>query len=126
MAQTDPTQPPPGVGGFTDAKPQFPPNDPYANQGAYNAQQGYAGAPVSPVPQYSTPVPYTAPGSPPPQQAYQGDVKYGYAGPPVGGAAELGGNSSGIAPVAPAGHQTAPAPQAAEMAGDSTQRAGNG
>ncbi|KAH7347102.1 hypothetical protein BKA66DRAFT_447644 [Pyrenochaeta sp. MPI-SDFR-AT-0127] len=132
MVHTDPSQPPAGVGGYTDAKPQFVPQaqpygqtDPYANQGAYAAQQGYAAAPTSPAPQYPTPAPYNAPGSPPPQQTYQSDVKYGYAGPPAGGAAELGGDSSGIAPVAPASH-AAPAPQAAEMAGDSTQREGHG
>lgn len=133
MVHNDPSQPPAGVGGYTDAKPQFVPQtqpygqpDPYANQGAYAAQQGYAAAaPTSPAPHYTTPAPYNTTGSPPPQQNYQSDVKYGYAGPPVGGAAELGGDSNGIAPVAPAGH-TAPAPPAAEMAGDSTQPNGPG
>lgn len=85
MAPTNPTHPPPGVGGFTDAKPQFVPQ--YANQG----QQGYGDAPISPVPQYHPT------NSPPPQ-----DVKHGYMATPVGGTnqavamhqtAELGGDS---------------------------------
>ncbi|CAO2649942.1 Nn.00g012340.m01.CDS01 [Neocucurbitaria sp. VM-36] len=137
MAQTDPSVPPAGVGGYTDAKPQFGGQqpqpygqpDPYAQQGAYAAQQGYQQAPTSPAPQYAVPAQYNnAPGSPPPQQAYQSDVKYGYAGAPAGGAAELGGNSSGIAPAAPAA-PTSPgaAPsqvQAAELGGGSTQHQG--
>lgn len=136
MAQTDPSVPPAGVGGYTDAKPQFGAQqqpygqaDPYANQGAYASQQGYPQAPTSPAPQYAAPTQYNAPGSPPPQQAYQQDVKYGYAGVPAGEAAELGGNSSGIAP---AGAPTAPSGtgvpasqqvQAAELGGgESTQQ----
>lgn len=123
MAQTDNSQPPAGVGGYTDAKPQFTgqpqpygQTDPYAQQGAYGAQQAYGAAPTSPAPQY------TNPGSPPPQQAYQSDVKYGYAGAPANGAAELGGETSGIAP-ASANASNIPPPQTAELGGDSTQLA---
>lgn len=105
MAPLNSSQPPPGVGGYTDAKPQFTQqqqpqqpayNDPYANQGAYGAQQGYNDAPISPAPQYNSPA------SPPPQ-----DVKHGYMAPPMGGAAELGGPTS-----------TAPVHQTAELGGD--------
>ncbi|KAF2852545.1 hypothetical protein T440DRAFT_30098 [Plenodomus tracheiphilus IPT5] len=57
--------------------------DPYAQQGAYGAQQAYGAAPVSPVPQYTSPVQQQSPHSPPPQHEYynqpQGqDTKYGY------------------------------------------------
>jgi hypothetical protein len=130
MASTNPTQPPPGVGGYTDAKPQFVPQqqpafnqDPYANQGAFAAQQhqAYSDAPTSPAPQYNAAgVPYNAPGSPPPGQEYYGnDVKRAYVGP-ADGAAELGG-SSGSAPAA----QASPTHQAAELGGDSRQPAGS-
>ncbi len=119
MASADPSQPPAGVGGYTDAKPQFNNQqpDPYANQGAYNAQQGYAQGPTSPVPGYTQPNAYAnQPGSPPPQQAFSNDVKYGYGGPPTQGAQELGGNTAaGAVPAA----QHSPAPQAAEMADNS-------
>jgi LPXTG-motif cell wall-anchored protein len=79
MMAVNTAQAPPGVGGYTDAKPQFTQqqqptytapqqqqptyiapqqqpayNNPYANQGAYAAQQGYNDAPLSPAPQYNT------------------------------------------------------------------------
>jgi hypothetical protein len=141
MASVNPSQPPAGVGGYTDAKPQFVPQqqqqaltpDPYANQGAFSAQQNYADAPVSPntqyhagSPQYSTaPAPYNAgaapyngPISPPPQQTFYGnDVKQGYQGVPLSEASELGGGTSGPAPVA----HSAPAHHAAELGGLSNQ-----
>jgi hypothetical protein len=134
MASVNPSHPPAGVGGYTDAKPQFAPQqqqqaftpDPYANQGAFAAQQKYADAPVSPntqyhagSPQYSTaPAPYNAPVSPPLQQAFYGnDVKQGYQGVPLSGASELGGGTSGAAPVA----YSAPAHQATELGGHSNQ-----
>ncbi|KAH7092545.1 hypothetical protein FB567DRAFT_240063 [Paraphoma chrysanthemicola] len=128
MASANPSQPPPGVGGYTDAKPQFVPQqqpafnqDPYANQGAFAAQQhqSYSDAPVSPAPQYNTggaPYNNNGPVSPPPGQEYYGnDVKHAYTAP-SDGAAELGG-SSGAAPVA----QASPTHQAAELGGDSRQ-----
>jgi hypothetical protein len=97
--------------------------DPYANQGAFAAQQhqAYSDAPTSPAPQYNAAgVPYNAPGSPPPGQEYYGnDVKRAYVGP-ADGAAELGG-SSGSAPAA----QASPTHQAAELGGDSRQPAGS-
>jgi len=121
MAPTNPSQPPAGVGGYTDAKPQFTQQQqpayapaPYANQGAYAAQQGYTDTPVSPAPQYNTgAAPYNPPVSPPPQQEFYGnDVKHGYTAAPTGGAAELGGQTGGAAP--------APAHQAAELGGVSS------
>ncbi|KAF2822450.1 hypothetical protein CC86DRAFT_469810 [Ophiobolus disseminans] len=64
----NPAQPPAGVAGYTDAKPQFVQQqqpaytpDPYANQGAFAAQQGYNNAPISPAPQYNNPVVSPAP-----------------------------------------------------------------
>jgi hypothetical protein len=127
MVTTDPSHPPAGVGGYTDAKPQFTQQhqpafvpDPYANQGAFAAQQGYADAPVSPATQYNSgAAPYNAPVSPPPQQDYYGnDVKHGYTGAPLGGASELGGGETSGA--VPATHN-APIHQAAELGGDSRQ-----
>jgi hypothetical protein len=133
MASVDPSHPPAGVGGYTDAKPQFAPQqqaaftpDPYANQSSYAAQQNYTDAPVSPAPQYNTGAapyntgaPYNGPGSPPAQQSYHGsDVKQGYTGAPLNGASELGGpETSGVAPAA----HNASAHQAAELGGDSRQ-----
>jgi LPXTG-motif cell wall-anchored protein len=153
MMAVNTAQAPPGVGGYTDAKPQFTQqqqptytapqqqqptyiapqqqpayNDPYANQGAYAAQQGYNDAPLSPAPQYNTGAgPYNPPVSPPPQ-----DVKHGYVGATMGGAAELGGPSGGISPVPQAGpaHQAGPVPyagpsyHAAELGGEARQGAG--
>jgi hypothetical protein len=149
----NPAQPPPGVVGYTDAKPQFTQqqqstytapqqqqptyiapqqqpayNDPYANQGAYAPQQGYNDAPLSPAPQYNAgTAPYNPPVSPLPQ-----DVKHGYMGAPMGGAAELGGPSGVISPVAQAGPvnhvgavpQAGPSYQAAELGGDARHGAG--
>jgi hypothetical protein len=132
MASVDPSHPPAGVGGYTDAKPQFASQqqqqaftpDPYANQGALSAQQNYADPSVSPNPQYHAgspqyaiaPAPYNVPVSPSPQQAFYGnDVKQGYQGLPLGGASELGGETSGAAPVT----HSAPAHQAAELVGHS-------
>jgi hypothetical protein len=133
MAVINPSGPPAGVGGYTDAKPQFAQQqqqqaftpDPYANQGAFAAQQNYADAPVSPTtqyhagsPQYNTGVapynagaaPYNAPVSPPPQQPFYGnDIKQGYHGVPLSGASELGdGGMAGTTPVAHgvSAHQT--------------------
>lgn len=155
----DPSQPPAGVAGYTDAKPQFVPqaqpyspptsppipqpygqpaqHDPYAQQGAYGAQQGYMAAPQSPVPVYDQPVTHHAPSPaspPPPQQEYYGqsEQKYGYNAPP-NGAAELGGDGHAYAPPAapvasnPASPTPAPAPapapvtHAAEL-GDSSRQ----
>jgi hypothetical protein len=119
MASVDPSHPPAGVGGYTAFTP-----DPYANQGALSAQQNYADPSVSPNPQYHAgspqyaiaPAPYNVPVSPSPQQAFYGnDVKQGYQGLPLGGASELGGETSGAAPVT----HSAPAHQAAELVGHS-------
>ena len=128
MSSIDPSQPPAGVGGYTDAKPQFAQQqpaftpDPYGNQGAFAAQQGYTDAPVSPVPQHNgSAVPYSAAGSPPPHQEFYGnDVKYGHTGVPLNGAAELGGSTSGAVPAA----QTVPTHHAAELGGESRQGVG--
>jgi hypothetical protein len=115
MATADPTHAPAGVGGYTDAKPQFPPQqqpgfnqDPYGNQGAYAAQQGYSDAPVSPAPQYNT-------GAAPSQQTYYGtDVKSAYTGEPHNRASELVGESNG----ASAAHAPSQQPTA-ELGGES-------
>lgn len=122
MATTDPTHAPAGVGGYTDAKPQFPQQqqpgfnqDPYASQGAYTAQQGYSDAPVSPVPQYNAgAAPYNAPGNAPQQTYYGADVKSAYTGEPHNGASELVGESNG----ASAAH-AAPQQPTAELGGES-------
>ncbi|KAI8932377.1 hypothetical protein NX059_010565 [Plenodomus lindquistii] len=69
-------------------------HDPYAQHGAYAAQQGYSPAPVSPVPQYSSPVPQNGVStSPPPQHEYYGqtqsqDTKYGYNASELNGASD--------------------------------------
>jgi LPXTG-motif cell wall-anchored protein len=129
MAPIDPSQPPAGVGTYTDAKPQPQTSqpsyynetgqpDPYAQQG-YPQQGGYSPAPqMSPAPQYGSQPPYSAPASPPPPGIYTNDVKHGYSG----GAAELGGETSELtpaAPVSPGSPPAHPAPttQAAELGG---------
>jgi LPXTG-motif cell wall-anchored protein len=123
MATTNPTHPPAGVGGYTDAKPQFPQQqqpgvgqDLYANQGAYTANRGYSDGPVSPAPQYNPgAAPYNAPVSPPPQQAYYGnDVKNGYTAVPHNGASELGGESNRVSSAHATTHQPT-----AELGGES-------
>lgn len=101
MAPIDPSQPPTGVGGYTDAKPQFHPAqptyynrpgqpDPYAQQG-YPQQGGF-----SPAPQYGFQSAYNATADPQ-SGAYTHDTKY----EGIGGAAELGGNDNGIAGATP-------------------------
>ncbi|KAF2124557.1 hypothetical protein P153DRAFT_401160 [Dothidotthia symphoricarpi CBS 119687] len=69
MATVDPSRPPPGVGGYTDAKPQFTTEQ----QGYYPPQQGFAETSASPPPQFVAPV-----------------TKYAYAP----GAPELGGHQT--------------------------------
>ena len=91
MAPIDPSQPPAGVGGYTDAKPRFHPARPtyYDRPGqlGYPQQGGFSSAP-----QYSFRSAYNATADP-----YTGrthEVKH----EGVGGAAELGGYDIGISP----------------------------
>jgi LPXTG-motif cell wall-anchored protein len=121
MTPVNPSHPPVGVGGFTDAKPQFAqPQQPHPNQSAYGAQQGCASPPLSPIHQYQNGVaPYNAPGCPPPQQSYHAnDAKQGYTGAPMGGASELGGDSIGTTA---SGALTATNMHNTELGGMSTQ-----
>jgi hypothetical protein len=120
MTPVNPSHPPVGVGGFTDAKPQFAqPQQPYPNQSAYGAQQGYASPPLSPIHQYqNVAAVYNAPGSPP-QTSYHGnEVKQGYTVAPMGGALELGGDSIGTTA---SGALTATNMHSAELGAMSTQ-----
>jgi hypothetical protein len=126
MATADPSHPPAGVGGFTDAKPQFAQQQqaqpfvpaPYNNQSAYAQQQGFAEAPLSPAPQYNAAgTPYVAPGSPPPQQQYAQDVKHSHVAT-RDGAAELSGGTSSVVQ---SGHVTS-SHQAAELSGGPTHQ----
>ncbi|KAJ4308580.1 hypothetical protein N0V94_009293 [Neodidymelliopsis sp. IMI 364377] len=106
MAPVDPSQPPAGVGGYTDAKPQFAASqpgyynqsgqpDPYAQQG-YPPQGGFSPAPqTSPAPQYESQYPHSAPSSPPLPGAESETMKYSHAGGPV----EIGNDAGGVAPV---------------------------
>jgi LPXTG-motif cell wall-anchored protein len=126
MTSVDPSQPPAGVGGFTDAKPQFAqPQQTYANQSALAAQQGYASLPLSPAPHYNDgATPYNAPGSPPPQQAYFGnDGKIEYTGAVLGGASELVGEAGGA--TSPSAHATTNG-YTAELGGQLRQSEGPG
>jgi hypothetical protein len=103
MAPVNPGQPPAGVGGFTDAKPQMAePPQPYPNQSAYGAQQqNYPSPPLSPAQQFNGAAPYNAPVSPQPPQSYYGkEVKQAYMGTPMGGASELASSNGNAAPVA--------------------------
>jgi hypothetical protein len=120
MAPVSPGQPPAGVGGHTDAKPQMAqPPQPYPNQSAYGAQQqSYPSPPLSPAQQFNGAAPYNAPASPPPQQfngaapynapvspqppqSYYGhEVKQAYMGAPMGGASELASSNGNAAPIA--------------------------
>lgn len=125
MLSNNPSQSPAGVGGYTETKPAFSQQqqqiynaDPYGNQSAFAAKQGYTDTPLSPAPQYNATAPYNPPVSPPPQQDHYGhDVKYAYSAPLPTGAAELGGTTSSTAP-APT---VSPGPQAAELGGESRQ-----
>lgn len=138
MAPIDPSQPPAGVAGYTDAKPQLANSqpdyynqpgqpDPYAQQG-YPQQGGYAPAPqMSPTPQYGYQSAYAPPPNSPPPGAYTHDVKYENAS----GAAELGGGPNGIAPAAPVSPGSPPqghafTSQAAELSGGDIGRPGDG
>ncbi|KAJ4991221.1 hypothetical protein SVAN01_03349 [Stagonosporopsis vannaccii] len=103
MAPIDSSQPPVGVGGYTDAKPQFQPAQPayYTQPGqpsvytqqAYPQQGSFSPPQMSPAPQYDFQSAYNA-NSNPPSGLYANDVKFGA----TGGAAELGGDSTGILP----------------------------
>lgn len=98
-AHFDPSQPPVGVGGYTDAKPQNQPAQhayPSSAQGqAYPQQGGFSPPQMSPAPQYGFSPPYNA--TPSPRGSYAHDAKY------EAEAAELGGSST-IAPgAAPSG-----------------------
>ncbi len=119
MAQVDPSQPPAGVGGYTDAKPQFQPAqptyynppgqpDPYAQQG-YPQQGGYQSPQLSPAPQYGFQSAYNATANSPPG-VYPQDTKY----EADGGAVELGGGSAVAAPAAPSA-PASPQPEAAPV-----------
>lgn len=110
MAPLDPSRPPVGVAGYTDAKPHFA-ADP-TNPHAHTYPQAYPEASTSPAPQY------IAPGSPPPpQNVYTNDVKHGYGTPPPPGTAELGGNHA----QGPIAHASSPGMHTAELAGQSPQ-----
>lgn len=131
MAPIDLSQPPAGVGGYTDAKPQFVPAQPtyynqpgqphpYAQQG-YPQQGGFSPPQGSPAPQYGfQQSAYNATANSPPPGTYSHDAKY------EGGAAELGGDSTGVAPAAPGSPQPnlAPTSQAAELSGADAQSYG--
>lgn len=132
MAPIDPSQPPAGVSGYTDAKPQFQPAQPtyynppgqpdaYGQQG-YPQQGGFSPPQMSPAPQYGFQSAYDATANPPPGP-YTNDVKFGA----TGGAAELGGNDAGIAhaPTSvpsspPPPPDTAPTSPVAELSGNDT------
>ncbi|KAF3035272.1 hypothetical protein E8E11_004016 [Didymella keratinophila] len=91
MAPIDPNQPPTGVGGYTDAKPQLHPAQPtYYDR---PEQMGYPqeGA-FSPAPQYGFQSAYNATANLHPGRTYE--TKY----EDVGGAAELGGYENAISP----------------------------
>ena len=125
----NPSQPPAGVAGYTDTKPQFTsPHQSYYDQGPPQQQQLYPqqggfGGDVSPATQYATPapVPYGSP-SPPPQQQPAGvgmggqpvygspnpnDTKMAHMHAPAPGTSELGAES---APHSPAGRPVSYAP----------------
>lgn len=120
MAPIDPSQPPVGVGGYTDAKPQFQPAQPvYYNQSEqtgvfgqqpYPQQGGFSPPQMSPAPQYEFQSAYNANANQPPAP-YASDVKF----EATGGAAELGGDSTGIAP-ASSSVPASPRPDAAPIA----------
>lgn len=128
MAPIDPSQPPAGVGGYTDAKPQFAlgqptyynqpgQSDPYAQQG-YPSQGGMSPPQMSPAPQYGFQSAYNNTANSPPG-TYTHDAKY----EGTSGAAELGGGSDRIAPAASTSPlpTTAPTSQAAELSGVDTR-----
>lgn len=121
MAPIDHSQPPVGVGGYTDAKPQLAASqpgyynqpgqpDPYNQQG-YPQQGGY-----SPAPQYGFQSAYNATANPQPLGTDTSDAKYEDADR----AAELGGETAKnaspapIAPSSPTLH-AGTATQAAEL-----------
>ncbi|KAH9862677.1 hypothetical protein J1614_010770 [Plenodomus biglobosus] len=131
---------------YTDTKPQFMPtqgqnyaqptsppvpqpygqtaqHDPYAQHGAYSSQQNYSAAPVSPVPQYTSPIQH--PNSPPPQHEYYNqsqpqDTKYSYNASELSSTPDANRISqvsptSAYAPSAQAQPQPQSQPQAAEL-----------
>lgn len=118
MAPVNPSQPPAGVAGYTDAKPQFQPAqptyynppgppEPYAQHG-YPQQGGFSPPQMSPAPQYSFQPAYNATANPPPG-AYAQDVKH----EATGGASELGGTSSVLPPASPVVSSAPHSPQPA-------------
>lgn len=108
ISQVDPSQPPAGVGGYTDAKPQFPQQynpDPYANQGAFQSQQqGYPQQPHSPNPQYNG-----APAQSPQQEYYANDPKQGHVQSPITATELNGDNTRSHNPAELGGEARAPA-----------------
>ncbi|KAF3039699.1 hypothetical protein E8E12_003132 [Didymella heteroderae] len=96
MAPIDPNQPPTGVGGYTDAKPEFhlaqPPYYDRTGQLGSSAQKGYPqqGASSS-VPQYGIQSAYNATADP-----QTGGYTYVTNHEGIGGTAELVGDDSGI------------------------------
>jgi LPXTG-motif cell wall-anchored protein len=95
VAATDSSQPPAGVGGYTDAKPQYQPTQhaypsPVQNQ-AYPQQGGFSPPQMSPAPQYAFQPSYNATPSPP-LGAHAHDAKY--EANREAEAAELGGSST--------------------------------
>ncbi|KAF2621541.1 hypothetical protein BU25DRAFT_237116 [Macroventuria anomochaeta] len=129
MAPIDPSQPPAGVGGYTDAKPQFQPAqptyynqpgqpDPYAQQ-EYLQQGGFSPPQGSPAPQYGFQSAYNDAANPLPG-TYAHDAKH-----EAGGAAELGGDSTGNVPASPQ-PDTAQTSQAIELSGANTKPHGEG
>jgi LPXTG-motif cell wall-anchored protein len=121
----NPSQPPAGVAGYTDTKPQFTsPHQSYYDPGLqqpqpYPQQGGFgASGDVSPATQYATPapVPYGAP-SPPPQQQQTTGVGMG-GGQPVYGSPSP--NDTKMA------HMHAPAPGTSELGGDSAPQSPTG
>lgn len=115
MAPIDHSQPPVGVGGYTDAKPQLATSQPvyYTQPGQPDSdtQQGYPQqGGFSPAPQYGFQSAYNATANPQPLGANASDAKYENAG----GAAELGGETSGNTSTAPI-ISGSPTTQAAEL-----------
>lgn len=116
VATFNPSQPPVGVGGYTDAKPHFQPAQPTYyppsvqpsphTQQAYPQQGGFSPPPLSPA----SPHGFQFNNNATPSPAYTNNVKYD-----VNGAAELGGGSNGSAPALP-GPLGTPQPAAAPVA----------
>jgi hypothetical protein len=127
MATVHPTQPPPGVAGHSDAKPQPAHNtlqnaDPYLNAGTYAAQGNYSNAPSPPPAQNFVGMPPQNTGASAPYNTAAAPYNTGAAPYNAGTAPYNAGTAPYNAGTAPYNAPVSPPPQQSSYGNDTKQQ----